>query len=440
MRTTVHRLEAISITSHRVLLILIVASLAQIFDGMDLLLTGYALPDIGREFLFPSPIYSGLVLSSTLAGMFIGSLTWSTLSDRIGRKPTFMWTVIIYGVGSGLSGLAPTYPLLLAARAFTGFGLGGEVPIANTLVAEFVPARVRGRVLAIISNMFPTGWVLASLAGIFVGVPYGWRILYFLGLAPAVLSFFIRQWIPESVRFLSMRGDVNAANKVLERIGAPALPGTIAKMEDEAGTKPSFAEIYSPTYRQRTLVLSTVLFLGFFVAYGFSGWIPSVLIGPPYNLPAQLSFTYALVTNLGAIVISLSTAAVIDRLGRKLSASIYYGLSAVSFLVFGLLNPTQGLGLFLALAFFAGGWFNGGNNVTIIWGAEIYPTRMRNAGEGHGMAWGRIGGVVAPLVAATVLTIFANRYSFFAMFAAVSGIMALMMLRFGMETAKKVLG
>ncbi len=438
----VRRLEAVAVTSHSVWLILIVASMAQIFDGMDVFLTGYALPSMGKDFLFPSPIYGGLVLSLTLLGMFIGSLAWSTLSDRIGRKPAFMWTVLIYSVGSGLSGLAPSYPLLLAARALTGFGLGGEIPIANTLVAEFVPARVRGRVMAVIANMFPCGWVLASLAGIFVGVPYGWRALYFIGLAPAVLSFFIRRWIPESVRYLLRRGDVDAANKVLERIGAPPpSTNTIAMREDvEVGTVPRFTELYSRTFRQRTVVLSTVLFLGFFVAYGFGGWIPSVFIGPPYNLPAQQSFSYALVTNLGAIVISVSIVALIDRLGRRLTSSIYYGLSAVTFLIFGLLSPSQNLGLFLAFAFLAGGWFNGGNNATIIWGTEIYPTRMRNTGEGHGMAWGRIGGVVAPLLAATLLTLFLDRYVFFALFAVASAIMALIMLKFSEETTKKVLG
>ena len=222
--------------------------------------------------------------------MFIGSLAWSTLSDRIGRKPAFMWTVLIYSVGSGLSGLAPTYPLLLAVRVLTGLGLGGEIPIANTLVAEFVPARVRGRVMAVIANMFPCGWVLASLAGIFVGIPYGWRALYFLGLAPAVLCFFISRWIPESVRYLLGRGDVDAANKVLGRIGAPpASTDTVVRGEDvEVGTVPRFTELYSKPYRQRTAVLSTVLFLGFFVAYGFGGWMPSLLIGPPYNLPAAI--------------------------------------------------------------------------------------------------------------------------------------------------------
>ena len=439
--SVVRRLEAVAVTNRSIWLILIVSSLAQVFDGMDLLLTGYALPDMGREFMFRSPIYGGVVLSTTLAGMFVGSLAWSALSDRIGRKPAFMWTVLIYSVGSGLSGLAPSYPLLLVARLFTGFGLGGEVPIANTLVAEFVPARVRGRVLALVTNMFPAGWVLASLAGIFVGVPYGWRVLYFLGVVPGVLSFFIRLWIPESVRYLLRRGDVDGARRVLERLGAPELLGgaTVRMGGGEVGSKPRFTELYSSEFRQRTVVLSTVLFLGFFIAYGFGGWIPSVLIGPPYNLPAQQSFRYALVTNLGAIVLSFSTVAVIDRLGRRWTVTFYYVLSAVTFLVFGLLNPSQALGLFLTVAFFAGGWFNGGNGVTIIWGTEIYPTRMRNAGEGHGMAWGRLGGVAAPLLTATLLAVFADRYTFFALFAGISAVMAVVMLRFGTETSKRVL-
>jgi putative MFS transporter len=407
---------------------------------MDNFLTGYALPGMGKEFNFPNPLYGGLVLALTLVGMLIGSLTWSTLSDRIGRKPAFTWTVLIYSFGSLLSAISPSYLFLLGARIFTGFGLGGEPPIAATLVAEYVPSRHRGAIMSAIANMFPTGWFFASVAGLVIAIPFGWRALYLVGFVPAILSFFIRQYIPESTRFLLRKGDIDGANKVLDKIGAPPPSKDIAvKKEDvEVGTKPKFSELYAPAYRQRTVVLSIIFFFGFFISFGFGSWLPSVLMGPPYNLPIAQSFTYGLVTNLGAVVIGLSIVFIIDRVGRKTTGRIYYALSALSFLVFGLINPNLNVVLFLVVAFMAGGLFNGGNNSAVMWATELYPTRMRNTGEGHAQAWGRIGGVAAPLLAATLLTFFVNRYYFFVLFAVAAAISA-MMFFFGTETRRRVL-
>jgi MFS family permease len=94
--------------------------------------------------------------------------------------------------------------------------------------------------------------------------------------------------------------------------------------------------------------------------------------------------------------------------------------------------------LFLVVAFIAGGFYNGGNNSAAMWATELYPTRMRNAGEGQAMAWGRVGGVVAPLIAATLLTFFVNRYYFFVLFA-VASLISMVMFFFGAETRRKVL-
>jgi len=436
----IRRLEGISFKSQAIVLLLVVATLAQIFDGMDNFLTGYALPGMGREFSFPNPLYGGLVLSVTLVGMLIGSLAWSSWSDKIGRKPAFTWTVIIYSAGSLLSAMAPSYLFLLGARVFTGFGLGGEIPIANTLIAEYVPARHRGAVMSFIANMFPTGWFLASVAGLVIGIPFGWRVLYLVGFIPAIMSFFIRRYIPESTRFLLRKGDIEGANKVLDKMGAPAPSMDIAvKKEDvEVGTKPKFTELYSPAYRRRTAVLSAIFFFGLFISFGFGSWLPSVLMGPPYNLSMSQSFTYGLVTNLGTVFIGLSIALIIDRLGRKTTGRIYYGLSALSFLVFGLINPNLNVVLFLVVAFITGGFYNGGNNSAVMWATELYPTRMRNAGEGQAMAWGRVGGVAAPLIAATLLTFFVNRYYFFVLFAVASAI-SMLLFFFGTETRRKIL-
>lgn len=436
----IRRLEGISFKNQAVVLVIIIASLAQIFDGMDNFLTGYALPGIGKEFKFPNPLYGGLLISITLVGMLFGSLLWSAWSDRIGRKRAFILSVLIYPIGSLLSAISPSYGFLLGARIVTGFGLGGEIPIANTLIAEYVPSRHRGKVMSLVANMFPTGWFFASVAGLLIEIPLGWRALYLIGFAPAILCFFILRYVPESTRYLLRKGDIEGANKVLDKIGAPPpSKDIVVKAEDvEVGTKPTFRELYSPTYRRRTEILSGIFFFGFFISFGFGSWLPSVLVGAPYNLPLSQSFTYGLITNLGAVFVGLSIIFIIDKLGRKTTGRIYYGLAAILFLIFGAINPSTALVFFLVVAFFAGGMYNGGNNSGVMWATELYPTRMRNAGEGQAMAWGRIGGVVAPLAAATLLTFFVNRYYFFVLFAVAAAI-SMILFFFGTETRRKVL-
>jgi putative MFS transporter len=418
--------------------IFIVACLAQLFDGVDLMMTGFALPGIVKEFKLTSPIFGGIIFASTFAGMLIGSLVFSTLSDKVGRKPAFAYTILIYALGTFLSGLAPDYYSLLAARVFTGFGLGGELPIANTIAAEFCPARYRGKLLPTVASFMNLGWPVAALLGIFIVPAFGWRALYFVGIAPAIISFVIRRYMPESVRILIRKGDLEGAAKVLDHIRAPPSSEVVVRAESvDVSSKPRFSELFSKEYRRRTIVLCCVMFFSMFSNMGFAQWLPSVLMGPPYNLPAALSFTYSLISNIGSPVGAFSTILVVDWLGRKRTGMIYGVLAAVCFLVFGTLT-TANLPLFLLFAFLTPAMFTGCVIAGVMWGVELYPTRMRNMGEGFAQAWGRVGMIFGPLTGGVVLAFFTDKYWLFVLFA-ICDLLAGISFSFGIETRKKVL-
>jgi putative MFS transporter len=432
------RLESISL-NRWIWYIIIVTSLAQLFDGTDGMLTAFALPSIMTEFRLSSPILGGFVFAITFAGYLVGSLVFSSISDKAGRKPVYTYTILIYSFGSFLSGLAPNYYSLLGARVLTGFGLGAELPIANTIASEYTPARLRGKLLPTVASFVNLGWPLAALFAVYTIPAFGWRGLYFIGLIPAVFSFFVRRYIPESVRYLIRKGDLEGATKSLDQIHAPQpSPDIVVKAENvDVASKARFGELFSKEYRKRTVVVSCVLFFGMFAQMGFANWLPSVLMGPPYNLPAALSFTYSLISNAGSPAGAFSVILLLDRLGRRKTGMIYSVLAAVCFLVFGTLT-TANLPLFLLFAFLTAAMFSGVVIAGVMWGVEFYPTRMRNMGEGHAQAWGRIGMIFGPLSAATVLVFFTNRYWIFAMFALFE-LAAAVAFSFGIETRKKVL-
>ena len=164
-----------------------VSGLGWAFDAMDVGIISFVVAVLSREWgLTPADV--AWVISIGLLGMLVGAATTGSLADRFGRKPMFQATLLIFSFASALSGLAWSYAALLGARFLTGFGLGGELPIASTLVSEFSPARWRGRMMVILESFWAFGWVLAALIAFFVIPQYGWRIAFFIGACPPFTS------------------------------------------------------------------------------------------------------------------------------------------------------------------------------------------------------------------------------------------------------------
>src|SRR2546421_1559966 len=184
---------------HRNLFIL--AFLGVMFDAADFALFGAALPSIRREFGL-SPSEAGLLATIGLIGAFLGALFWGTISDYIGRRTSFAATIGIFSLFTGLVAASWNVLSLSIFRFISNFGLGGEVPVALTLTSEYSPSRIRGRMTGSMMAAFPTGLALAALLAYFIIPTYGWRTVFLLGVIPALLLFFVRLVMPESVRYL----------------------------------------------------------------------------------------------------------------------------------------------------------------------------------------------------------------------------------------------
>src|SRR5690606_9656765 len=329
-------------------------------------------------------------------------------------------TLLVYGLATGASALAGGLAVLLVLRFIVGLGLGAELPVASTLVSEFAPARIRGRVVVILEAFWAVGWLMAALIAYFI-VPQsdsGWRWAFALGLVPALYAVVIRRGLPESVRFLEAKGRHDEAERVVrefeESAGIPSPPpaATTAVDSDEpaqpataqpdtgqpntaqpATAQPGLGDLFGPTFRRRTTALWLTWFGVNFAYYGAFIWIPSLLYADGFTLVRSFQFT--LIITLAQLPGYALAAVLIEVWGRRATLATFLAASAVSAVLFGQAESETMLlvtGCALSMANLGA------------WGAlyavtpEVYPTRVRATGAGWAAAFGRIASIIAPLL------------------------------------------
>jgi len=177
--------------------VLFLAGIGWLFDAMDQGMVAGVMAAIEKVWKL-TPTDLGLLGSASAIGMAIGAAIAGMVADRWGRRTVVTFTLVLYGLASILSGLAPNFGLLLFFRFLTGLGLGGELPAASTLVSEFSPAKVRGKMVVLLESFWAWGWIIAALIAYLLIPIYGWRIGFLLGEIPALYAAYLRKNIPES--------------------------------------------------------------------------------------------------------------------------------------------------------------------------------------------------------------------------------------------------
>ena len=205
------RLNALPVSSFHYKL-LVVAGIGWVFDSMDTGLIAFVLPLLIKEWGL-SATQAGMLGSIGLVGMALGAVAAGTLADRVGRKTVFSVTIVLYSLATGLCAVASNYELLVLFRFLVGLGLGGELPVAATLVTEYVPGRARGRFMVLLESFWAVGWLLAALIAYFIIPVTGWRTAFLIGALPALYTMVIRMHLPESVRYLLKKGKIEEKNQ-----------------------------------------------------------------------------------------------------------------------------------------------------------------------------------------------------------------------------------
>lgn len=440
MSSISQRIERLPAT-HMLWQVLFLTGIGWLFDAMDQGMVAGVMAAIGREWKL-TPADLGLLGSASAVGMAIGAAVAGMVADRWGRRTVVTFTLVLYGLASAVSGIVPNFSLLLFFRFLTGLGLGGELPAASTLVSEFSPAKVRGRMVVLLESFWAWGWIAASLIAYLLIPVYGWRIGFFLGGIPALYAAYLRRNIPESPRYLEQKGRFQEADAI------------VSKMEQQAGVRNSeadkvnqpevkktsrvtFLDLWSKAYARRTLVL-WILWLGInFGYYGFVLWIPTLLVGKGFSLVKGFQFT--LIMSIAQLPGYYSSAYLIERIGRKAVLVVYLAGTALSAYLFGQgISVTAVLGFGCLLYFFSlGAW-----GAVYAYTPEVYPTRARGSGAGWAAAVGRIGAIAAPYIVGLVYQTKGKKAGFtyvFLMLTIVFAVVAVVIAAAGIETKGRTL-
>jgi putative MFS transporter len=392
--TFVARLDRVPLNSFHWKL-LVTSGLGWMFDAMDVLLIGFLVGPITKEFTL-APTQVGLVASAGFVGMFLGAAISGRLADRYGRRVVFQATLVLFSIGAVLSAVAPTFETLLAARIVAGLGLGGELPVVATLVSEFSPRAQRGRMIVLLESFWAYGTILAGLVALFVLPQFGWRGAFVVGALPALYVAYLRSALPESPRYLAERGrnaEADAVVRRVERAGGASLLTLGAAIAPARSGRASIADLWKPRYARRTAMLWILWFGIVFTYYGIFLYVPTLLTAR--GLSEVRSNEFFFFSTLAQVPGYFSAAWLVERWGRKPTLVTYLLGTAAAALLFG--TSETGAIAFVALALLS--FFNlGAWGVVYTYSPELYPTAVRATGAGVAAAVGRLGGIIGPFL------------------------------------------
>ncbi|ANK62131.1 MFS transporter [Loigolactobacillus backii] len=384
--------------------LLVVAGLAWLFDAMDVGMLSFIIAALKPEWHL-SEVQMGWIGSVSSIGMAVGAILFGILADRYGRKDILIITLLFFSIGTGLSALTTGYVMFLVLRFIIGMGLGGELPVASTLVSENVPVERRGRTVVLLESFWAGGWLVAALISYFVIPTWGWRVALLGSALTAFYALYLRYGLHESQAY------------VQQTLG------------QRPSTKTALADLWKPAYFRSTLMLWIVWFMVVFSYYGMFLWLPSVLVLKGYSLIN--SFGYTLIMTLAQLPGYFVAAWLVERLGRKKILSFFLLGTAVSALGFG--NAT-GLPAILSFGMLLSFFNLGAWGTLYAYSPEQYPLVIRGTGTGIAAGIGRIGGILGPIMVGSLIAKGVSFTYIFGIFCAAIIIAVIAIIFLGKET------
>ncbi|MEM5388149.1 MFS transporter [Paraburkholderia phymatum] len=369
-------------------------------DGFDTAAVGFIAPALRAEWGL-APARLAPLFAAGLLGLMIGAMVFGPIADRIGRKPVLLLTTAFFAVASLLSTTAADIHWLTFWRLVTGIGLGGAMPTATTLTAEYCPGRTRSLTITVMFCGFTLGGMLGGLASAGLVEDHGWKAVFMLGgLAPLVLLVFLVWFLPESPRYLAMKGGHDGRiAAILSRIqDAPELLNAhFLRPQVSAGSP--VRKLFAPGLARGTILLWLTFFMSLLVFYLLTSWLPTLLTGAGQSLrtAALVGLVLPLGSTVGAVVIGYG----MDKADphRVLAAS--YVLGAVSIAALGYATPFPTL---LVLTVFGAGIGSGGALIGVnALTASFYPTANRATGVSWANAIGRTGSIFGSAIGGYLL-------------------------------------
>jgi len=321
------RLERVPITRWHLRARLIMGS-ATFFDAFDALSLAFVLPVLVGLWGI-SPVQIGWLIAAGYLGQFVGALLFGALAERYGRVRSAAGATALMSVMSLACALAGHFPALLVLRLVQGIGVGGEMPVAAVYINELSKARGRGRFFMLYEMIFPIGLMVTGQIGAIVVPLFGWQVMFLIGGIPGLLIAGLLLRLRESPRWLIGQGRLEEAETIIKEIESSASLGTqpaqdetrdetppVARNDTQAApsgdNRTRWAELLSPFYRRRTLVVWTLWASAYFITNGLNNWMPT-LYNSVYGLTITQSLRAGTLNNVAQVAILLGCAFAIDR-------------------------------------------------------------------------------------------------------------------------------
>ena len=420
--------------------LIVLLSLGGAFEFYDLFQTAYLSPGLISSGVFRAAgkglfglTDQATFAAATFAGLFIGTIIFGSVADRLGRRAVFTFSLLWYTVASIAMGLQHTNTGVDLWRFIAGVGIGVELVTIDAYVCELAPAGLRGRAFAInqfvqflaIPVLALTSWVLVPRSPLGLA---GWRWVVFLGALGAIFVWVIRRNIPESPRWLAQQGRLDEAEKaiaqiearVVAEIGHP-LPLPVVTVSEIAG-KGKFSEIWVAPYRRRTLMLMVFNFFQTIGFYGFGNWVPALMASKGATITSSLLYSaiIALVYPVGPLL----CIAIADKFERKWQIVS----AAIGTASFGLIFARQSSTVWLIIC---GMLITLSNNLLSYsyhaYQAELFPTRIRARAIGFVYSWSRL----STIFTSFMIAFFLERFGTKGVFAFIAASMLMVILSIG---------
>jgi len=354
--------------------------LCLIMDGFDVQSIGYVAPAIITDWKIANA-EMGPVFSAGLLGLFLGSILFSMLADRIGRRPVILGATLAFSTLTLLTARATSLNELLILRVLAGLGLGAILPNATALIGEFSPARLRIKTMMIVTNGFTIGAMIGGFLSAWLIPRYGWRSVFIAGGAiPLLILIPMFVSLPESPQFLAARAHVGAAFRRPDQ-------------------RFPIAQLFADRRALTTILLWLVNFLNVLNAYFVSSWLPTIVRDAGY--PTSTAVLVGTSVQTGGVLGTLALGWVIQRLGFVAVLTGCFTLAAVNLVLIG--QPGLSLSLLYVVAFMAGLGIFAGQPGLNAFAATVYPTDVRSTGIGAGLGIGRFGAFLGPILAGELM-------------------------------------
>ncbi|AOL34316.1 MFS transporter [Geobacillus thermoleovorans] len=370
-------------------------------DGYDVVIYGASVPLLIQEWGI-SDVTAGAIGSYTVIGTAIGAVLFGMLADRMGRKKIILLTTFLFGFFTFLAGFAPNPILFTISRVIAGIGLGGVMPNVIALATEMFPKRVRTAIVASIFCGYSVGAIAAALTSRALLPTVGWESIYWIGGVPVLFLPFLMKGVPESVGFLLEKGREEEARKVLALIDPHiSHDGAVELVKPERKTQVSLpiVKLFTENRAFSTVMFWLSCFSAFVLIYSMNTWLPRLMMKAGYDLSSSLAFTA--VMQIGAIIGTVVFGPLVNKWGFKRVLVPLFFCGAVALSLIGFMSSTI---VAFALIAIIGAASVGVQNIANAFVSQYYPEAMRSTALGSTMAFGRIGGIVAPTFVGVLLS------------------------------------